>query len=392
MAPGSGGLQGRRIGHQPLVAGIEEGHGGELQRSGSPGGDDDARGIDLDAEALRVPVRDALAQRVDAERGRVLRQARIDRGARCCLHRQRRDEVGLTDVEVDHRRRVGPEPRSISAACLATCMTWKGSTDWARADNCMARQGALRTKDRLWQLAALQHGDNRVMHANDLEPADIPTTRSRPTWCSTRSTPPGCAATAGCWRSTRTKTASTWRGWRTAARIVLQFYRPGRWSEAQIAEERRFALELASAELPMVAPLSLQGRTLHRHAGFLWRESGARRPPAELDDPRCSEWIGRLLARLHQVGSARGFSCSAGARRGNLRPEPLLWLPASGMIPPDAEGRWREAAQAALALASAAMAACGKPDGIALRCACTATATPATSWTPDQGSAFRRPR
>src|SRR6476661_6139519 len=40
--------------------------------------------------------------------------------------------------------------------------------------------------------------------------------------------------------------------------VVAKFYRPGRWSDAQILEEHAFAAELASAEVPVVAPLVLQ--------------------------------------------------------------------------------------------------------------------------------------
>jgi Ser/Thr protein kinase RdoA (MazF antagonist) len=40
--------------------------------------------------------------------------------------------------------------------------------------------------------------------------------------------------------------------------VVAKFYRPGRWSDAQIVEEHRFALELAAAEVPVVPPLRLQ--------------------------------------------------------------------------------------------------------------------------------------
>ena len=36
---------------------------------------------------------------------------------------------------------------------------------------------------------------------------------------------------------------------------VLKFYRPARWSDAQIAEEHAFTFELADAELPVAAPL-----------------------------------------------------------------------------------------------------------------------------------------
>src|SRR5690606_31107257 len=36
-------------------------------------------------------------------------------------------------------------------------------------------------------------------------------------------------------------------------RVVAKFYRPGRWSRAQILEEHAFAQELAEAEVPAVA-------------------------------------------------------------------------------------------------------------------------------------------
>ena len=41
--------------------------------------------------------------------------------------------------------------------------------------------------------------------------------------------------------------------------VVAKFYRPGRWSDAQILEEHAFALELAETEVPVVPPLVLQG-------------------------------------------------------------------------------------------------------------------------------------
>ena len=53
-----------------------------------------------------------------------------------------------------------------------------------------------------------------------------------------------------------------------APAIVAKFYRPGRWSDAQILEEHAFAAELASAELPVVAPLDIDGRTLRAHEAF----------------------------------------------------------------------------------------------------------------------------
>src|ERR1700741_4995640 len=40
--------------------------------------------------------------------------------------------------------------------------------------------------------------------------------------------------------------------------VVAKFYRPGRWSDAQILEEHSFAIELADAEIPVAVPLPLE--------------------------------------------------------------------------------------------------------------------------------------
>src|SRR5476649_1871911 len=40
--------------------------------------------------------------------------------------------------------------------------------------------------------------------------------------------------------------------------VVAKFYRPARWSDAQIQEEHAFVHELAERELPVVAPLVLE--------------------------------------------------------------------------------------------------------------------------------------
>jgi Ser/Thr protein kinase RdoA (MazF antagonist) len=90
--------------------------------------------------------------------------------------------------------------------------------------------------------------------------------------------------------------------------LVLKFYRPARWSDAQILEEHEFTAELAAAELPVAAPLNLGGATLLRHrafrfACFPWLRGRA----PELDAPEARQLLGRTLARLHQVGAVRAF-------------------------------------------------------------------------------------
>lgn len=107
--------------------------------------------------------------------------------------------------------------------------------------------------------------------------------------------------------------------------VVTKFYRPGRWTDAQILEEHAFALELAAAEVPVVAPMVLQGST---GAGLQllgdpptlarWQCGGdvhrlsvsprcAGREP-ELERPGTLQRLGGFIGRLHAVGRRRPFA------------------------------------------------------------------------------------
>ncbi len=138
--------------------------------------------------------------------------------------------------------------------------------------------------------------------------------------------------------------------------VVAKFYRPDRWTEAQILEEHAFAAELMAAEVPAVGPLVLNGTTLHQHAGFAFSVSprrGGRTP--ELDDLEVLEWIGRFLARLHTVGAAQPF-----AHRGSLdlqtyAIEPRDWLLAHEMIPLDVQSTWAAQCEKAIACIAACL-------------------------------------
>jgi Ser/Thr protein kinase RdoA (MazF antagonist) len=91
--------------------------------------------------------------------------------------------------------------------------------------------------------------------------------------------------------------------------VVAKFYRPARWSDVEILEEHRFANQLAAAELPIVAPLPHDGSTLlfagpFRFAVYPYR--GGRAP--ELDDYHPLRQLGRLVARIHNVGELEPFA------------------------------------------------------------------------------------
>jgi Ser/Thr protein kinase RdoA (MazF antagonist) len=91
--------------------------------------------------------------------------------------------------------------------------------------------------------------------------------------------------------------------------LIAKFYRPERWTEAQIQEEHSFSLELQDAEISVVAPMvNAQGRTLHTYEGFqfaLFKRRGGY--PPELDNLDNMLVLGRTLGRIHGVGRAGEF-------------------------------------------------------------------------------------
>ena len=98
-------------------------------------------------------------------------------------------------------------------------------------------------------------------------------------------------------------------GCEAADAVVVKFYRPGRWSDAAIAEEHAFVAELAAQNLPVVAPIEQgSGATVARYEDFrlaVYPRRGGRAP--ELDRRDNLVTMGRYLARLHTVGRARPF-------------------------------------------------------------------------------------
>ena len=146
-----------------------------------------------------------------------------------------------------------------------------------------------------------------------------------------------------------------------ASLVVAKFYRPARWTDAQILEEHAFALELAAAEIPVVAPLAFGGRTLLESEGFrvaVFPRRGGRAP--ELEDPATLEWLGRFIGRIHAMGAARPFAHRPRIDIASFGEEPRDFLLAGGFIPPDLLEPWRQAAALALEGVRHAFARAGK--------------------------------
>ncbi len=154
--------------------------------------------------------------------------------------------------------------------------------------------------------------------------------------------------------------------------LVAKFYRPGRWSDAAILEEHAFALELAADEVPMVPPLQdTQGHTLHQQSGFrfaTYPRRGGRWP--ELDNVENLQWLGRFIARIHQVGSVQAFRDRPTLTIERMGEESLRFLLEAGLIPRELEHNYRNTAEAMLSAVRLAFEAIGPVRKIRLHGDC----------------------
>jgi Ser/Thr protein kinase RdoA (MazF antagonist) len=167
--------------------------------------------------------------------------------------------------------------------------------------------------------------------------------------------------------------------------VVAKFYRPARWSDAQILEEHRFALQLAEAEIPVIAPMLLQRDPDAPIDGLhcigdpptlgVWADDDAvfrlavyaRRSGhgPELDDPHVLQWLGRFVGRLHAVGAAEPFAARRRIDAQTYGHQALRRLLDGDALPPQQAGAFEAASQQALALVDQAYAV-GEPATLRL--------------------------
>ena len=141
--------------------------------------------------------------------------------------------------------------------------------------------------------------------------------------------------------------------------VVAKFYRPARWSEAQIREEHAFTAELVAEDMPVVGPLLLNGMSLHEARvvhdgvdGHFWFSVSPRRGgrSPELDDPEVLMWIGRLMARLHLVGERQAFAVRPALNLHTFGELPRDQLVSQQQIAPEVQQQWLDLCDQALAL------------------------------------------
>jgi len=129
-------------------------------------------------------------------------------------------------------------------------------------------------------------------------------------------------------------------------RIVVKFYRPGRWSRETILDEHAFLADLADAEIAVVPPMDLGvGSTLPEIDSIFYAAFPKVRGRTldELNDEQLRQ-VGRLIGRMHAVGAARDAP-----HRPRLGVEryvhgPLQVLVGGGLVPAALAPRYRDVA------------------------------------------------
>ena len=119
-----------------------------------------------------------------------------------------------------------------------------------------------------------------------------------------------------------------------ASPVIAKFYRPARWADAAIHEEHAFASELEQLDIPVVAPISSAGKTLHHSGPFRVSVSprkGGRAP--DLDDRDLMRQLGRLVARIHLAGESSEFEHRPSISVESYGYESVDYLLAEGFIP-----------------------------------------------------------
>jgi Ser/Thr protein kinase RdoA (MazF antagonist) len=155
--------------------------------------------------------------------------------------------------------------------------------------------------------------------------------------------------------------------------VVAKFYRPLRWSDAQILEEHAFVAELVDSEIPVVPAMALDGGTLKHYGGYrfaVFPRRGGRAP--ELDNSETLEWLGRFLGRIHAVGANRAYAERPALDIDSFGIEPRDYLLSHDFLPPELKAPWQSVVEQALDGVRGCYARAGRIDMIRLHGDCHA--------------------
>lgn len=121
-------------------------------------------------------------------------------------------------------------------------------------------------------------------------------------------------------------------------RVIVKFYRPKRWRNEGILEEHDFCFALEDREIPVVAPLKINGESLHcieNHRYAVFPAKGGRAP--EIDYGKTLEILGHFLGRIHAVGNIKPFQHRPALNQQTYGNDCIKFLLENNWLPPHLE-------------------------------------------------------
>jgi len=144
----------------------------------------------------------------------------------------------------------------------------------------------------------------------------------------------------GYWCDARTLTLNSYEnrvyrvGIEEQPAVIAKFYRPHRWTDAQILEEHQLTQDLADQEIPVIAPIQQDGQTLFEYENYrfsLYPLTAGHAP--ELDNLHHLEWIGRSIGRMHTVSRYFPFQTRPHINIESYAIQPVEWIKSHDFIP-----------------------------------------------------------
>ncbi|HEY5716259.1 MAG TPA: serine/threonine protein kinase, partial [Psychromonas sp.] len=117
-------------------------------------------------------------------------------------------------------------------------------------------------------------------------------------------------------------------------RYVVKFYRPQRWSEAQLKEEHQFCQTLYNKGCQVASPVEINGQTLFHFQGYhfaLFPSLSAR--SMELDNIDILYDIGCALGKMHRIAAQEKFKYRETLSIATMLSNPIKELRSSIYIP-----------------------------------------------------------
>ena len=124
---------------------------------------------------------------------------------------------------------------------------------------------------------------------------------------------------------------------------IVKFYRPGRWTRAQIQDEHNFLFDLIENDINAIAPDKYEGESIFENSDGLFFTIFPKQGGRAADEwtPELLGQMGRLLARLHNTGAARTADHRLKLNLDNFGTQNLALTMEAGFLPIDYKEQYK---------------------------------------------------